>query len=165
MVVPLISRTKGDLGSLVIVRSAKVSNTEKELLQHIAETFSHALDSFLSQGSILSFFGRIFSGWLKWLILSAIAFAMFMPINISAVAPVEVIAKNPSVVTSPVNGVVKKVLVNTNDAVDIGMELVKLDDLNFKSQFEINLQELEVAEAELLRACLLYTSPSPRDIS
>ena len=64
MVVPLISRTKGDLGSLVIVRSAKVSNTEKELLQHIAETFSHALDSFLSQGSILSFFGRIFSGWL-----------------------------------------------------------------------------------------------------
>ena len=152
MVVPLISRTKGDLGSLVIVRSAKVSNTEKELLQHIAETFSHALDSFLSRGSILSFFGRIFSGWLKWLILSAIALAMFMPINISAVAPVEVIAKNPSVVTSPVNGVVKKVLVNTNDAVDIGMELVKLDDLNFKSQYEINLQELEVAEAELLRA-------------
>ena len=47
MVVPLISRTKGDLGSLVIVRSVKVSNTEKELLQHIAETFSHALDSFL----------------------------------------------------------------------------------------------------------------------
>ena len=32
------------------------------------------------------------------------------------------------------------------------MELVKLDDLNFKSQYEINLQELEVAEAELLRA-------------
>ena len=152
MVVPLISRIKGDLGSLVIVRSNKVSNTEKELLQHIAETFSHALDSFLSQGSIVSFFGRIFSGWLKWLILSAITFAMFMPINISAVAPVEVIAKNPSVVTSPVNGVVKKILVNTNDAVDIGMELVKLDDLNFKSQYEINLQELEVAEAELLRA-------------
>ena len=156
MVVPLISRTKGDLGSLVVVRSAKVSNTEKELLQHIAETFSHALDSFLSRGSILSFFGRIFSGWLKWLILSAIAFAMFMPINISAVAPVEVIAKNPSVVTSPVNGVVKKVLVNTNDAVDIGMELVKLDDLNFKSQYEINLQELEVAEAELLRLSLIH---------
>ncbi len=152
MIVPLISRTKGDLGSLVIVRSAKVSNTEKELLQHIAETFSHALDSFLSRGSIISFIGRIFSGWLKWLILSIITLAMFMPINISAVAPVEVIAKNPSVVTSPVNGVVKKVLVNTNDAVDVGMELVKLDDLNFKSQYEINLQELEVAEAELLRA-------------
>ena len=48
------------------------------------------------------------------------------------------------------NGVVKKVLVNTNDVVNIGMELVKLDDLNFKSQYEINLQELEVAEAELL---------------
>ena len=44
----------------------------------------------------------------------------------------------------------KKVLVNTNDVVDVGMELVKLDDLNFKSQYEINLQELEVAEAELL---------------
>ena len=60
MVVPLISRIKGDLGSLVIVRSNKVSNTEKELLQHIAETFSHALDYFYQEDrsyhSLVEFF-------------------------------------------------------------------------------------------------------------
>ena len=55
MVVPLISRTKGDLGSLVIVRSNKVSNTEKELLQHIAETFSHALTHFYQRIDFILF--------------------------------------------------------------------------------------------------------------
>ena len=114
---------------------------------------SVTLDHFISRIDFI-LFGRIFSGWLKWLILSAIALAMFMPINISAVAQLRLSLKT-SVGTSPVNGVVKKVLVNTNDIVDVGMELVKLDDLNFKSQYEINLQELEVAEAELLRAAIL----------
>jgi hypothetical protein len=54
-------------------------------------------------------------------------------------------------VTSPVNGVVKEVLIKTNENVKPGTELVKLDDLNFKNQYEIALQELEVSEAELLR--------------
>ncbi len=149
--VPLISPTRGNIGYWVMVRSERATNTEKELLLHISETFSHALSSFTSKNSIMSFFQKIFTGWVKWLVIAAIAAAMFIPINMSALAPVEVIAKDPSIITSPVNGVIEKVLVNTNDPVSVGDDLVKLDDLNFKNNYEISLQELEVAEAELLR--------------
>ena len=149
--VPLISPTRGNIGYWVMVRSERATNTEKELLLHISETFSHALSSFTSKNSIMSFFQKVFTGWVKWLVITAIAAAMFIPINMSALAPVEVIAKDPSIITSPVNGVIEKVLVNTNDPVSVGDDLVKLDDLNFKNNYEISLQELEVAEAELLR--------------
>ncbi len=149
--VPLISPRRGNIGYWVIVRSERATNTEKELLLHISETFSHALSSFASKNSIKSFFQKVFTGWVKWLVITAIAAAMFIPINMSALAPVEVIAKDPSIITSPVNGVIEKVLVNTNDPVSVGDDLVKLDDLNFKNNYEISLQELEVAEAELLR--------------
>ena len=149
--VPLILPTRGNIGYWVMVRSDRATNTEKELLLHISETFSHALSSFTSKNSIMSFFQKVFTGWVKWLVITAIAAAMFMPINMSALAPVEVIAKDPSIITSPVNGVIEKVLVNTNDSVSVGDDLVKLDDLNFKNNYEISLQELEVAEAELLR--------------
>ncbi len=149
--VPLISPMRGNIGYWVMVRSERATNTEKELLLHISETFSHALSSFNSKNSFMSFFQKVFTGWVKWLVITAIAAAMFIPINMSALAPVEVIAKDPSIITSPVNGVIEKVLVNTNDPVSVGDDLVKLDDLNFKNNYEISLQELEVAEAELLR--------------
>ena len=149
--IPLISPTRGNIGYWVMVRSERATNTEKELLLHISETFSHALSSFTSKNSIMSFFQKVFTGWVKWLVITAITAAMFIPINMSALAPVEVIAKDPSIITSPVNGVIEKVLVNTNDPVSEGDDLVKLDDLNFKNNYEISLQELEVAEAELLR--------------
>ncbi len=149
--VPLTSPTRGNIGYWVMVRSERATNTEQELLLHISETFSHALGSFTSKNSIMSFFQKVFTGWVKWLLITAIAAAMFIPINMSALAPVEVIAKDPSIITSPVNGVIEKVLVNTNDPVSVGDDLVKLDDLNFKNNYEISLQELEVAEAELLR--------------
>ena len=151
VIIPLISPTRGNIGYWVMVRSERATNTEKELLLHISETFSHALSSFTSKNSIMSFFQKVFTGWVKWLVITAITAAMFIPINMSALAPVEVIAKDPSIITSPVNGVIEKVLVNTNDSVSVGDDLVKLDDLNFKNNYEISLQELEVAEAELLR--------------
>jgi Multidrug resistance efflux pump len=134
-----------------MVRSEVISNSEKDLLLHISETFSHALNSFRSKNTIISNINRLFTGWIKWAVIASVTAVMFFPINMTALAPVEVVAKDPTVVTSPVNGVVKEVLIKTNENVKPGTELVRLDDLNFKNQYEIALQELEVAEAELLR--------------
>ena len=134
-----------------MVRSEVISNSEKDLLLHISETFSHALNSFRSKNTIISNINRLFTGWIKWTVIASVTAVMFFPISMTALAPVEVVAKDPTIVTSPVNGVVKEVLIKTNENVKLGTELVKLDDLNFKNQYEIALQELEVAEAELLR--------------
>ena len=149
--VPLSSRIEKNIGYLVLVRTETVTSSEKDLLSHISESFSHALTAFGSKKTVLTSISRIFTGWVKWLVIVSITVVMFFPISMSALAPVEVVAKDPTIVTSPVNGVVEKVLIKTNENVKPGTELVKLDDLNFKNQYEIALQKLEVAEAELLR--------------
>ena len=149
--VPLSSRIEKNIGYLVLVRTEPVTSSEKDLLLHISESFSHALTAFGSKKTVLTSISRIFTGWVKWLVIASITVVMFFPISMSALAPVEVVAKDPTIVTSPVNGVVEKVLIKTNENVKPGTELVKLDDLNFKNQYEIALQKLEVAEAELLR--------------
>ncbi len=149
--VPLSSRIEKNIGYLVLVRTEPVTSSEKDLLLHISESFSHALTAFGSKKTVLKSISRIFTGWVKWLVIVSITVVMFFPISMSALAPVEVVAKDQTIVTSPVNGVVEKVLIKTNENVKPGTELVKLDDLNFKNQYEIALQKLEVAEAELLR--------------
>ncbi len=149
--VPLSSRIEKNIGYLVLVRTEPVKSSEKDLLLHISESFSHALTAFGSKKTVLTSISRMFTGWVKWLVIASITVVMFFPISMSALAPVEVVAKNPTIVTSPVNGVVENVLIKTNENVKPGTELVKLDDLNFKNQYEIALQKLEVAEAELLR--------------
>jgi hypothetical protein len=60
-------------------------------------------------------------------------------------------ANNPSVITSPINGVIKNIIVDTNDPVVVGDQLVKFDDTDIKNQYEVAKQTLAVAEAELLQ--------------
>ena len=149
--VPLSSRIEKNIGYLVLVRTEPVTSSEKDLLLHVSETFSHALAAFSSKKTFIASINRMFTGWVKWFVITLVIAVMFFPISMSALAPVEVVAKDPTIVTSPVNGVVEKVLIKTNENVKSGTKLVKLDDLNFKNQYEIALQKLQVAEAELLR--------------
>ncbi len=151
LIVPIHSRLAGFQGYLLLVNAEKLNDSDKEIISHISSSFGHALNIFMPRGTFGSFIRNILSGWLKWLVIGIVVACMFIPIQMSALAPVEVIAKDAFIVTSPIQGVVEKVLVQTNDKVSKGDNIIKLDDIDHKNRYEIALQELEVAEAELLR--------------
>ena len=90
--VPLSSRIEKNIGYLVLVRTEPVTSSEKDLLLHISESFSHALTAFGSKKSLLTSISRIFSGWVKWLVIASITVVMFFPISMSALAPVEAVS-------------------------------------------------------------------------
>ena len=48
----------------------------------------------------------------------------------TSTAPVEVVAKNPFLITSPFDGVVKKIVANNNDQTKPGDLLVLLEDVD-----------------------------------
>ena len=135
----------------MLVTKEKLNNSDKEIISHISSSFGHALNIFLPRGTFSSFVQNIVGGWFNWLVIAIVIACMFIPIQMSALAPVEVVAKDAFIVTSPIQGVVEKVLVQTNDNVSKGDNIVKLDDIDHQNRYEIALQELEVAEAELLR--------------
>ena len=74
-----------------------------------------------------------------------------IPVKITSTVPVEVVAKNPFIVTSSFDGVVKKIEVNNNDKINLGDLLVRLEDIDLLNNYNLAKQSLEVAEKELLR--------------
>ena len=59
--------------------------------------------------------------------------------------------KNPSLITAPFDGVIKKIIVNNNDTVESGDLLAVLEDNDLINQYNLAKQTLQVAEKELLR--------------
>ncbi len=84
-----------------------------------------------------------------WWLLPAAAFALLcLPIRISAVAPVKVMAKDPVVVSAPMDGVIADVLMQPNQTVQPGASLFRYEDTNLRNQFRVAEKQLAVAQAE-----------------
>lgn len=83
-----------------------------------------------------------------WLLPAALIAALCFPIRISAVAPVKVIAKDPLVVSAPIDGVIADVVAHPNQMVQAGTPLFRYKDTNLRNQFLVAEKQLTVARAE-----------------
>ncbi len=149
--VPIFSPQKGLQGYLILSRNDPFQENENELVRHLASTYGHAFNTFLINYSIVDFLKKNFSGVKGWIIFIAIILIFLIPVKITSTAPVEVVAKNPFIVTSSFDGVVKKIEVNNNDKINLGDLLVRLEDIDLLNNYNLANQSLEVAEKELLR--------------
>ena len=128
LMINLQSSIGGLQGKLFILSLEKLISSDKELLTHLAGTIGHALFAFKKGPNLFDKIKSFFSGKFKWFFIITSILILLIPINMSALAPVEVSANNPTVVTSPINGVIKNIIVDTNDPVVLGDSLVKFDD-------------------------------------
>lgn len=86
---------------------------------------------------------------LSWWLLPAALIAMLcFPIRISAVAPVKVIAKDPVVVSAPIDGVIADVLVHPNQMVRAATPLFRYQDTTLRNQFLVAEKHLTLARAD-----------------
>ena len=74
---------------------------------------------------------------------------MFLPVRLSVLAPLEVDAKNPNVVTSPLNGVIEEVKIFPNDKIKKEQLIVQFDDVDFNNNYLVAKRTLDVTKAEL----------------
>ena len=77
---------------------------------------------------------------------------------ITALAPIEIVARDPTIVSMPVDGIVQKVLVEPNSQVAPGARLVQLFDTVARNKLEVATREVAVAEARLEQASSLALS-------
>ncbi len=83
-----------------------------------------------------------------WLIPAACIAALCFPIRISTVAPVKVMAKDPVVVSAPIEGVIADVFIHPNQMVQAGAALFRYEDTTLRNQFLVAEKQLTVARAE-----------------
>ena len=150
--IPILSPQKGLQGYLLLSRNEKFIENEIELSRHLSVTYGHAFNTFLTDFSVKNFFKKYLFGSRSWIVILAIIFISIIPIKITSTAPVEVVPKNPILITSPFDGVVKNIVANNNDKVKSGDLLVLLEDTDLLNNYNLAKQSLQVSEKELLRS-------------
>ena len=152
LLIPIFSPQRGLQGFLITTRNEKFNDNEVELARHLSLTYGHAYNTFLTDFSIKDFLKKNLTGKRSWIIILSIIFILIIPIKITSTAPVEVVPKNPRLITAPFDGVVKNIIVNNNDKINSGDLLIQIEDTDLKNSFNLAKQSLQVAEKELLRS-------------
>lgn len=151
---PLISPAGKLIGGLILSRDSAWNDSEVALLGRLSDSYAHAWGALT----------REYAGWREKVsgilgtrrsrtIISVISLVIiFFPVRQSVLAPAEVVADNPHIVSAPVEGVIKTFHVRPNQNVKKGDLLFSLDDTAIRNQNEIAKKSLAVAQADYLRA-------------
>ncbi len=79
---------------------------------------------------------------------AAIFFIAIFPVDLSILAQGELVPLDPSIIASPLDGVIQKILVSPNDHVQAGQPLIEFDRISLASKLQVAQQELATAQAE-----------------
>ncbi len=79
--------------------------------------------------------------------LAAIAL-LLLPIRLTVLAPAELVPLNPAVIRAPLDGIVGRVLVTPNQAVQANQPLFEFDRASIQNRLEVSLRTLETVQAE-----------------
>ena len=142
---PLKDRDGRVDAGVVFARADVFAPGEQTMLTRIAETYAHAWGAL----PVRRRFTRGLPLSRRW--LGTIAAALFViaafPVRLSVMAPVEVVAARPFVVTAPIAGVVKSILVAPNSTVTADQPLVQFEDIQPRNEMVLAQQRLAVAQA------------------
>ncbi len=144
---PFVSGDK-TFGGLLFTRDQGWSKAERLLIKRTARLYGHAWSAIKGQKQLLSkpLLTR------TTLLASAVVLCSiaFIPISITALAPVEVVPAKPFVVAAPFDGVVKEILVDKNQWLNPGDPIIAFEDVRLRNEYEIADQNYAVAKAKLL---------------
>ncbi|MEO1542584.1 MAG: hypothetical protein AAFR75_00965, partial [Pseudomonadota bacterium] len=92
------------------------------------------------------------SRWTGWIVAAVLLALSALPVPMTALAPVEIVGRDPHRVTAPLDGVIDDVLVKPNDKVVSGTALLRYEDTTLTSRLNLADQEMKVARARFERA-------------
>lgn len=144
---PLSDRGGDLVGALWLDRPAPWSDAEAALLAELADAQAYTF-------GVVAGRRRLAPRLRRWgLATAAVALAaMLMPMERAALAPVEIVARNPEVVAAPIDGVIRQFDVQPNQRVQTGDLLFRLDDTDRRARAEVAAKALDVAKVEYRQA-------------
>lgn len=152
LVIPLIHNEKL-YGHALYAREEAWTDNEINYFAFAHNAYSYCMAALKkTRFSFTGMLAKLFT--LKTFVFSSLAFAalMFVPVRLSTLAPVEVIALNAFSVATPQDGVIHEFKVQPNSNIKTGDVLFTLDDTSITNRFEITAKELATAKADVLVA-------------
>jgi multidrug resistance efflux pump len=138
------------LGGLWLTRDQPWADHEVTVLQRLGEAYASAWRAVGSTNSRRWRWGL--SRTTTWILAAAILGALAMPVSMSTLAPAKIVAKDPLIVSAPIDGVIADILVFPNTVVSEGQVLFTYEDTTFRSEYDVAERNLDVAMAQYRRA-------------
>lgn len=147
---PMADADGNVFAGLLVARKRAFTEGEEFRIARIADTAAHAWRT-LTRDRPVSQIRKPDSKERKG-ILVALLVVVFFPVQMTAMAPVEVVAARPYTLAAPVNGVVSRIHVVPNAAVKKNQLLVSFDDLKLRNDLDLAREKVAVASARAERA-------------
>ena len=154
--VPLWARQRLGSDGMLLVREIPWLEQDKTIALRLAQSYGHALE--LLRSAPGHHWRRFPLRQSTALVALAIAIAAAIPVPMTALAPLEIVAREPHVVAMPVDGIVQRVLVEPNATVASGQTIAQLVDTLARNKLELADREVLVAAARLEKASSLSFS-------
>lgn len=136
-------------GLLLLFRDSPWTEAERALGSHLASSMGHALFALRRIDPMRHMRSLVKSRRATMGMLAGLLILMVWPVRLSALAPVEVIAQDPVVISAPMEGAIREIRVVPNQAVAKGDVLAVMEDAELSSALEVARRDLYVAQAEL----------------
>lgn len=154
------------LGAILLTKKTPWREVDIIVLKRVIDTYAHSWHALvLGKKSKPTLHNK--KKLIGAMCATAFAIAMFIPIPYTAVAPAQIVAKNPWVVSAPIDGVIEEVLVNPNDTITEGQQLLSFVDTTLRNSATIAESELSLAEArfENIKRSALIANEGRREIA
>jgi hypothetical protein len=147
---PLKDERNKTFAALIFTRETAWSENELPILKRIEESVSYSWTSQLgNRGKVVR------TPWKKLvglILATMLVIAGFIPVPMSVLAPVQITASQPTVITAPFDGVIDEIYVRSGDVVNKGDLVFKMVDTDLVNRNKIALQDIEIARTRMLRS-------------
>lgn len=138
------------LGGIWLWRDQLWVDHEITVLQRVCEAYAYAWRA-VEPSSGRRWRWRM-SRTATWMLAAAVAGGLAVPVPMTTLAPAKIVAKDPVIVSAPIDGVIADVLVPPNTEVARGEVLFTYEDSAFRSEYHVAERNLDVAIAQYRRA-------------
>jgi hypothetical protein len=150
---PIKLRDGQPVAALLALKTEKWRAQQTALLIPLADTYGHAWAALLpqSKSSFQHLRRSVINARAAWGIGIAVLLAMLLPVPLSALAPAEVVAREPALVTAPIEGVIGEILAPPGAWVAQGATIAKFVDVKLRNDAEVARRSRAVAEARYFK--------------
>ena len=147
---PFSKRDGVVFSGLLMARETPWSERDISVTTRLSSTYAHAWCALVSAKSL--FFAT--ANRKPWMLGAAFIalLALFIPIPMSTLAPVEVVSREPIMVAAPIEGVIETIKIEPNTPVKAGDVLLSFQNTTLKNKFDIAERAVQVARAKELKA-------------
>lgn len=145
-----LTDAKGEVFAvLLLARDGPWPEGDRTIATRLAATYAHAFRALTPPGLLRKW------SLPRWAMLGVplvLAALSLVPVPMTALAPFEVVAHQPDLVTAPMDGVVAAIAADPNQPVQAGAILFTFEDTQLKAEADIAAQKVQVAESRLATA-------------